>query len=72
VLLKDEFTEKWELSPDGKVLTQKIRFTPRRNNPPNAFKKLPPGVRESAQREQTVRAALEQPYEIIKVFRRVP
>jgi hypothetical protein len=72
IVLKEEFTERWELSRDKKVLTQRISFAPKLNNPPNVFRNLPPGVRESAQRERTVRTMLEQSYEIVKVFRRVP
>jgi hypothetical protein len=72
ISLKEEFTETWELSLDGKTLTQKIKFAPERRGPRDAFKKLPPGLRESAERERTTREMLEPTDELKNVFRRAP
>lgn len=64
------FTERWELSADGRTLTQRITLPPPRA-PRDAFKNLPPGLREGVERERTVREMLEPRREIKRVFRRV-
>ena len=70
--LKQELTEKWELSSDGQMLTQRIVYSQTYTDSSQAFQNLPPAVREGAQRERRVREILQPPNERRRVFRRVP
>lgn len=64
------FTERWELSADGRTLTQRVTLPPP-SAPRPAFKGLPPGLRVGAEREMAVREILAPRREIRRVFRRV-
>ena len=66
----NRFTERWELSADGRTLMQRVTVPPLRV-PREADNRLPPVLREGAERRRNIREILDPPREIKKVFRRV-